>query len=165
MSPRPGTADDNAYTRVEEIRHLYPGHLDVELYDKAGVTKSAYKYWKQKTGKKARKVPETIGQRLKRKTQTMPRDVKDTPESNAYTKVMAMKEQFPDLKIPELCKKAGVKVSLYNYHRVKYNAVQKAKGGSIVPTVRHEKVLIPDSGSSRLIVIMGSPDQIREVLQ
>ena len=97
----------------------------------------------------------------------------------AYEKVEALRKKYPDWPVKKLIQKAGVQATAYYKHRRDLMDTKprigrppgtKTKARPITKLnkaarVEHQTVKLTQNESGKLIVLMGNPDQIREVLQ
>lgn len=84
---------------------------------------------------------------------------------NAYEAVEKHRKSHPEKSVKELCKKVGVGESAYYYAKTHYKKPKKKKSYAKIAVPQDVDGVIGADSHGRVVVVMGTPDQIREVLR
>lgn len=86
-------------------------------------------------------------------------------KKTSYERVEALRKKFPDASMKELLKKAGATGGAY--YSARKSALKRAKAAEPKPKTRlrrkHE-VLQAAPAEGRMVLVMGTPDQIRQAM-
>jgi phage protein D len=83
---------------------------------------------------------------------------------NAYQKVEVLREKTPDATLANLCKKAKVTVSAYYSSKAFGKKKKTVARAPKKPRHRHQVLSAAPIAEARMVMVMGTPEQIRQAL-